>query len=201
MNKFSKFLKKHCSAHIAKTLPICIADILIFLIVGIWHGAAWKYIVYGLYNGVIIAFSAVMEPVYDKTKKFLHINGSSAGWKLFQIIRTTVLVVISNFFDIAVDFSAAITMMKDMVYQINIGQLTDGTMFGMGMKPKDFIIVGAACLIWLIVSIIKEKGIDVRDAIERRPLVVRWAIYLILIFSIPVFGYIGETTGFIYAQF
>jgi D-alanyl-lipoteichoic acid acyltransferase DltB (MBOAT superfamily) len=201
MNKFSKFLKKHCNAHIAKTLPICIADILIFLIVGIWHGAAWKYIAYGLYNGIIIAFSAIMEPVYDRTKKFLHINGSSAGWKLFQIIRTSALVVISNFFDIAVDFSAAITMMKDIVYQINIGQLTDGTMFGMGMKPKDFIIVGVACLIWLIVSIIKEKGIDVRDAIERRPLVVRWAIYLIMVFSIPVFGYIGETTGFIYAQF
>ncbi len=201
MNKFSKFLKKHCGAHIGKVLPICIADILIFFVVGVWHGAAWKYIAYGIFNGFIIAFSSLMEPVYDKTKAFLHINSKSFGWKLFQIIRTTALVVISNFFDIAVSFSAAITMMKDIVYQINLQQLTDGTMFGMKMLPKDFIIVGVGCLIWLIVSIIKEKGYDVRDAIENRPLVIRWAIYLVLIFAIPIFGYIGETTGFIYAQF
>ena len=33
------------------------ANIVIFFIVGIWHGAAWKFIAYGLYNGFIIAIS------------------------------------------------------------------------------------------------------------------------------------------------
>lgn len=201
MNKLSKFLKKHCNAYVGKVLPVCLADILIFLVVGIWHGAAWKYIVYGLFNGVIIAFSSFAEPVYTKIKDFLHINSKAFGWTLFQIIRTSILVVISNFFDIAVDCSAAMTMIKDAVFKININQLTDGSIFAIKMLPKDFLIVGAGCLVWLIISIIKEKGYDVRTVIENRCLPVRWAIYMALIFAIPIFGYIGETTGFIYAQF
>lgn len=199
--KLSKWAKKHWGAHMGKVLPVALADILIFLIVGVWHGAAWKFIVYGLYMGVIMAFSALMEPVYDRCKKALHIHDQSKLWILFMILRTTFLVIVSNFFDIATDLHAAITMMKDIVYQINMQQLTDGTLFGMGMKLKDFIIVGVACLIWLIVSLIKEREIGVREALERRPLVVRWAVYFALIFAIPIFGYLGATTGFIYAQF
>lgn len=53
----------------AKALPICLADLLIFFIVGVWHGAAWKYIVYGMYNGIIMSFSSIMAPVYEKCLK------------------------------------------------------------------------------------------------------------------------------------
>lgn len=47
------------------------ANIVVFLVVGIWHGAAWKFIVYGLYNGIIIGFSGLMAKNYrDWKKKF-----------------------------------------------------------------------------------------------------------------------------------
>ena len=46
MNKLGKFFKKHSKTrfgkYMAKALPICLADLLIFFIVGVWHGAAWK---------------------------------------------------------------------------------------------------------------------------------------------------------------
>lgn len=70
MNKLGKFFKKHSKTrfgkYMAKALPICLADLLIFFIVGVWHGAAWKYIVYGMYNGIIMSFSSIMAPVYEK---------------------------------------------------------------------------------------------------------------------------------------
>ncbi len=47
--------KETFGEHVGKTLPICLSNLLIFFIVGVWHGAAWKYIMYGMYNGVIIA--------------------------------------------------------------------------------------------------------------------------------------------------
>ena len=73
MNKLGKFFKKHSKTrfgkYMAKALPICLADLLIFFIVGVWHGAAWKYIVYGMYNGIIMSFSSIMAPVYEKMFK------------------------------------------------------------------------------------------------------------------------------------
>ena len=48
----------------AVLLPIGAANLIVFFLVGIWHGAAWKYIVYGMYNGIIIAFSGIMADNY-----------------------------------------------------------------------------------------------------------------------------------------
>ncbi|MFR2510900.1 MAG: MBOAT family O-acyltransferase [Lachnospira eligens] len=73
MNKLGKFFKKHSKTrfgkYMAKALPISLADLLIFFIVGVWHGAAWKYIVYGMYNGIIMSFSSIMAPVMKKCLK------------------------------------------------------------------------------------------------------------------------------------
>ncbi len=71
MNKFGKWGKKHLGDHLGKTLPICLSNLLIFFIVGIWHGAEWRYIMYGMYNGVIIAFSNLVEPLYKNA--YMHV--------------------------------------------------------------------------------------------------------------------------------
>ncbi|MEG1292334.1 MAG: MBOAT family O-acyltransferase, partial [Lachnospiraceae bacterium] len=123
MNRFGKFAKKICGKQIGRTLPICLANIIVFLVVGIWHGAAWKYIIYGLYNGGIIAFSGLMAPAYKKWKTALHINDKSVGFHLFQIIRTFILVNISWFFDRAFDIRTALLMMKNSVLHFNLGQI------------------------------------------------------------------------------
>ena len=66
MNRFGKWSKKHLGNTVGKAMPICLADLLIFFVVGIWHGAAWKYIAYGMYNGIIIAVSSLLEPFTNK---------------------------------------------------------------------------------------------------------------------------------------
>ena len=47
----------------------------------------------------------------------------------------------------------------------------------------------------------KEKGINLREFVAQRPLVVRWALYIILIFATAPFGYVSSSTEFMYAQF
>lgn len=200
-NRMGKFVKKHCGSYLGKTLPICFADLLIFFLVGVWHGAAWKYIAYGMYNGIIIAFSSLMTPVYKKALGKCRINAEGKMWKCFQIFRTFILVNIGWFFDMGVSFAAAMTMMKDTICNMHIGQLTDGVLFSLGLAKKDYLIIVMGCVVWLVVSIVKEKGIDVRVSLASKPLVLRWMVYLALIFSTGIFGYIGATTGFIYAQF
>ncbi len=86
---------------------------LIFFVVGIWHGAAWKYIAYGMYNGIIIAVSSLLEPLYAKGFEKTKIHKESKAWTVVQIIRTFILVNIGWYFDMAVSFSAALVMMKE----------------------------------------------------------------------------------------
>jgi hypothetical protein len=46
----------------------------------------------------------------------------------------------------------------------------------------------------------KEQEINVREFISTKPLPVRWAIYILLILSVPFFQ-AANMVGFIYAQF
>ena len=50
MAKFGKWSKKKFGNNVGKLLPVGLADILVFFVVGVWHGAAWKYIMYGIYT-------------------------------------------------------------------------------------------------------------------------------------------------------
>ena len=96
---------------------------IVFFVVGVWHGAAWKYIVYGMYNGIIIAFSGLMAENYRKWKKKLHISGKETWYYLFTVIRTFVLVVISMYFDRADSVRQAFHMMKQSITQFAPAQL------------------------------------------------------------------------------
>ncbi|MDD3137475.1 MAG: MBOAT family protein [Lachnospiraceae bacterium] len=202
MGKFGKWTKKVFGKKTGRVIPVAFANIVVFLVVGIWHGAAWKYIAYGLYNGLIIAISNLIAPLYVKGIKICHINVKSKSWKVVQMIRTFTLVNISWYFDMAVSLSAAFIMMKNTTINFSFRTLTDGSLLTLGLDKKDYVILFAGCLVWFVISVLQEKGLSIRASIAAKPLVIRWGLYMMLLFGIPAFGYVMITTGgFIYAQF
>ena len=202
MGKFGKWSKKAFGKKTGRVVPICVANIIVFLVVGIWHGAAWKYIAYGLCNGLIIAISSLLAPLYRKGFEKFHINPKSGAWHVVQILRTFLLVNISWYFDMAVSLSAAFAMMKSTVTGFSLATLTDGSLMMLGLDKLDYMILAMGCLVVFLISFLKEKGIQIRESLGRKPLVIRWAVYGMLVFGIPMFGYVMTTTGgFIYAQF
>ena len=83
-------------------------------------------------------------------------------------------------------------------------------MNAMGMGGKDWLILTLCLLVLFCVSVFQErnsirgKDIQVRDVIESKPLLLRWAFYLFVIAFIIVFGIYGpgfNATEFIYRAY
>ena len=202
MNKFGKFCKKHFGKHVSRVLPVCIANLLVFFLVGVWHGPAWKFIVYGLYNGIIIAASNLLAHFYGEMARKLHIPVESRPWMAVRILRTFLLVNISWYFDMAVSLGAALTMMKNTVTGFSLAALSDGSLLRLGLDRKDYAALALSCTVLLAVSLLQENHVNIRDTLSAKPLAARWCVYLMLLFSIPLLGQITMTGGgFIYAQF
>lgn len=202
MKRFGKWAKKVCGRQYGRLLPICAGNLLVFWLVGVWHGPDWKFIFYGLYHGVIIVVSSLMAAHFQNWKKRLHIWETSPLWKGFQIARTFVLVNISWYFDMAVSLGAAFAMMKSTVVGFRLSTLTDGSLLQLGLGAEDFLILVVGCLVVLAVSVLQERGVSIRSRLAEAPLPLRWGIYLALIFSMAALGQIeGTEGGFIYAQF
>lgn len=73
-----------------------------FLLSGLWHGASWNYVLWGLYHGVLVAASRAIDPITPRTPSRFHaalaplqIAGTFAlvtfGWLLFRETDSTYL--------------------------------------------------------------------------------------------------------------
>ena len=97
--------------------------------------------------------------------------------------------------------TTAFYAMRAVFINFKISILTDGSLYKLGLVKRDWTILIVATIILFISSVMKEKGMSLRDFVAERPLVVRWAVYLILIFATAPFGYVSSSTEFMYAQF
>ena len=203
MSKLGRRCKNIFGKKLGLAIPIGVANLVVFFVVGIWHGAAWKYIVYGIYNGVIIAFSGIMADNYRSWKKKLNISGKETWYYVFTVIRTFILVVISTYFDRADNVGHAFQMMKQSVTSFVPSQLLfiPAGKLGTDFTPYALLIIAVGCVIQFIVSVLQERGVKIRESLAKLPLPITVAIYFCMLVSIGLFGSTAVARGFIYAQF
>lgn len=204
--KMGKQLKKHGLKHLGKVLPTSIASLITFIVIGVWHGAAWKYVAFGLFNGMAILISSLMQPWTQKLAKALRIRRENFFYRLFEIGRTMLLVLAGYYFDIAPGFKAAMKMMLRSVTDIHLSDLSDFACLAPSKLDRlDYLVIIFGSLVMLIVSIVREHtGRDVRQQLMRKPTIVQWPIYIALIMLIAVLGVYGpgcDPADFVYMQF
>lgn len=206
--KLGKNLRSILGDRVGKLVPVIIAQMATFITIGLWHGAEFKYIAYGLYNGGIIVISLLMEPYFKKAVEKLHINEKGRGWKLFRIIRTFFIVVFGRMFPKAASFGAAIYM-YGALFRPDMGGGFSETIMTLGLTGIDFIIILLGCIVWFIISIIQERagdhdGIKIRESMAEMAVPLRWLILLAGFAAVLVMGVYGpgyDAAAFIYRGF
>lgn len=76
IRKFTKKLSGSGHKKAARTIPTIIALFIVWSMTGLWHGANWNYILWGLYYFVFLTLEMFLQPVFKKiftgfTGKFL----------------------------------------------------------------------------------------------------------------------------------
>lgn len=208
MGSFGRWCKNHLGKHFGRVIPACIANIVVFMLVGLWHGPELHFFVWGLYNGLLIAMSDILKPVFEKINTALHINTKSKGWHLFRIFRTFVLINIGWYFDRIVDVKKSFAYLKTTF--TNFGNptviFTKTSLRDIMGRISNFesqiicVLIGSAIL--LAVSLMKENKIDVYASIQKKNIVFRWACYYVMMILIILsFTFSSGDTGFMYAQY
>ncbi len=202
--KASKFGKTAVGLYISKVLPTAVASLIVFIIVGVWHGASWKYVAFGLWNGGIIMLSILVKPLFDVLKSRLRINPKRIPWQFFQILRTFFVVCIGYVFDVAPSCKQAIQSFVLICCGQNISEFKEH-IFKFGLQPFDYLIIFFGLIVLITVSIIQEKtGQQIRNLLDKRSFWMRYLIVLVGITLILTFGIYGpgyNASDFVYAQF
>ncbi|MFQ9389026.1 MAG: hypothetical protein ACLR1V_09765 [Coprococcus sp.] len=81
--KLGRWAKKHLSPHLGQVMPTAFALFFVWLANGIWHGAAWKYVAYGMYYYVLTLFGLLFKPMIFLFYKKTGIQKDSRPWEFF----------------------------------------------------------------------------------------------------------------------
>lgn len=203
VKKLGKWANKRFGKHLGRVLPPAIGNLLVFFVVGIWHGTKWHYVVWGLYNGFVIAFSDILAPVFDKAAEVLHINRKARWYHVFAIVRTFIIVNIGWYFDRIEDIKIAVYSLKKTILNFNPGLFAaEKNILTDGYQSYTVPLAVTACICVFAVSLLEENKIDVRSALYTKPLWVRWTVYFFVIGMILVScSCVSTGGGFMYANF
>ena len=196
--KTGSFFKKHLPKELAKFLIVAFPLLFVWLYNGIWHGASFKYIAYGLYYYVLIMIGILLTPLLIKIRTKLKINQDNIIYKIYEMLRTTLFVIIGMM------LFRSHSLMTFIHSFINLFKKGPINIMNFGLKPFDFIILIIYIVVLIIIGIIQEKGIVIFDKIKKQNIFIKYLIYLIAILSIVILGIYGkgyDTSSFIYGQF
>ena len=200
-NQLSKKTRKWLGNRIGKLVPVILSQLIVFIIIGMWHGSQFKYIAFGLYHGAFIIGGILFDETFAKWRDALHIKADSWWFQGFRILRTFLIVALGRFFSRAGSFLQAMSMLKQSFFPSSAPQPGP---FALGMGKTELLVLGLAVLILFVVDILNERGVDLREWISARPMPIRWALYLCGVLSIVLLGVYGkkyDAAAFIYMRF
>lgn len=201
----SKKARKVFGNYIGKRLPAFLAMFIVFILVGVWHGAEWKYIAYGIYNGIFIVMGIILEEKYAQARERIGIDADSISWRYFQIFRSFILISIGRYFSRGLGFMHALRMMKlTLVEWYDLSFLLDGSLNELGLDPAHWMLMFICILVLFGVDVLHEKGIHIRETIAKQHIIFRWFIYIAAVVILLIFGTYGpeyDSGAFIYEQF
>lgn len=160
--------------------------IITMLLGGLWHGAAWTFVLWGMYHGILLAGHRLIQPYLQS----LFLNANKLVKNMFSVLSVVVmfnLVCLGWIFFRAGDLTTAFSM---------IGKIVND--FG----DVNIIVVNELFVyIWVLIFVeVFQYFSDDLLAIYKIKPIIKWAFYFVCMLLMVVLGsYSGHS--FIYFQF
>lgn len=200
--KIGKACKKKWNGMGRHVVPI-IGTMLVWFFTGAWHGRTLSYMLWGVYYGVIMSVSLVLEPFYPVWKEKLHV-GTGKGYALFCMARTWLIVFVADILIRSESPAQAGAVFRAIFTRLELGTLLSRSITSYGLSKYEFLLLFLALFIWLVVSIWEEKGKDVRAYLAAKPAIFKWSCYYGIVLLLLITGIYGgqyDTAAFMYQSF
>ena len=176
-----------------------------FLVSGLWHGAAWKYVAWGGLHGAYQIAGDLTKPLRKRINEFLEVKEDTFGHRLGRIAGTFFLTTFAWIFFRADSLRLAIDYVIGTFTKWNPWVLFDDSLYGWGLNHFEMNLLAVALLILFAVSLLRSRrGMDLGQYLLTQNVLFRWAVMLGLALLILVFGEYGvdfDSNKFIYFDF
>jgi len=172
------------------TFGIIFSSVITFLLCGLWHGANWVYVVFGLLHGLALGYELLTKKLRKKWNKRIPVKIYYFG----SVFLTFV------FWNISLIFFHSSSLGDAFAY---LNGIFSNTLFSMpnadtGVNPLTITVL---IPIFIMAEWLQKDKIHVLQLdYKKLPRYIRWIIYVLVVFSIGMLGNTGDVP-FIYFQF
>lgn len=171
-----------------------IATMATTLIVGLWHGASWSFVIWGALHGLYLAGSRVTARFRGRAVRFLGLDRSPGLYGVLQVLIVFHMVTFSWVFFRAGSVEHVWTILRSM------WPVFGGTsIVNAGLDGGELMVALAALVVLELVHLLQRRG-PVLSRIARQPAWARWTLYGTAVIGILLFGKF-ISLDFIYFQF
>lgn len=168
---------------------------LVFLISGLWHGAAWTFVIWGALHGFYMVISQSTELYRKKLSSFFCISRFPKLHNILKILITFNLVAFGWIFFRANSLADANYIITHLFSNLNLDFLRASVIFD---RSNLFLLIVFIVFMEIVHFIQEKKGI--RSIFYKLPEYLRLLAYFLLLLVILLFG-VFTNTKFIYFQF
>lgn len=176
-----------------------------FLASGMWHGAAWNYIIWGGLHGIYQILGDMLRPLKERCVKLFKVETHNFSYRFGQILCTFCLTTFAWIFFRAESFLSAVYYIKRLFTKWNPWVLFDESMYALGLDRVEMNILLFSLLLLLLADIVRYiRKQNIAEFLMKQNLWFRWLVVYGLIVMILVYGKYGvdfDSAQFIYFNF
>lgn len=175
----------------------CLNQMITFGISGIWHGANWTFVVWGLLNGIYLVIGKLTMKFREKVKKLTGYDKIPALSYIAGVAVTFYIVSMTWIFFRAASFGDAFYVIKQVTTYIpDFTRVPEA----LAAIPSSRFIISIGAVVILMSVEYFCRGSDFRTAVGKLPAPARIISYGMLLAVIVLFG-AYDNKSFIYFQF
>lgn len=175
-----------------------------FGVSGIWHGIGTHFFVWGLLHGFYQVMGEILQPLKAFGMRITGMSKDSVAHRLVSRLFTFFLVMVAWIFFRAENTSKAIYITTHLFGKWNPWILVSGDLYTLGLREEEWTVLLLCVLLLVVVAILHEKNISIRENFGKQPLFFRWIVLYVAIFVILIAGIYGpgyDSAQFIYGGF
>lgn len=204
MQGVSKKSRKLFGNALGKRVPVYSATIATWFLTGLWHGASWNFIVWGLLNCLVILVSQELEPLYKKFRARFPRLVETKIYGGFAVVRTFLLMGLIRSLDCYRNVPTTFRKWGTMFTVNNWGEFFSDGFKNIGLSGANLAIILSGILVVSIVNVISIKNEDkLREKISDKPWLsyTAFALVFVLVLTFGAYGIGYDASQFIYNQF
>lgn len=201
--RLSKGARRKISDGFGKKLSVYVSTVVTWFLTGLWHGAAWNFVVWGLLNAFFILLAEEFKPVSRAFREKHAGLVAGFGYRVFETLRTFALMCSLRILDCYRDVSVSFRAFASVFTENNWGEAFSGTLLQLGLTAGDFAVAFCGVVLMFSVSCVQERCGSVRERLWERP-VLSYTLFFLLAAVTLTFGAYGvgyDSAQFIYNQF